>query len=161
RQALPHQTQLVTEFPKVPAYRNELVDTLVKLALLRMQRREFADALPLLEQARPHLRAALEPAPPNPTARRFYRDHLGVLAQCYLGLADHARLAATADELAGYGYEPVNDSYLAACMLCSCVALARKDARLDEAGRKELAERYAERALVLLRQAVERGFKDA
>jgi tetratricopeptide (TPR) repeat protein len=159
--ALPLQTQLVTEYPKVPAYRNELVDTLVKLALLRMQRRDFTGALPLLEQAKSHLQAALEPSPPNPTSRRLYRDLLRVLAKCYMGLADNARLASTADELARFGYEPVNDAYLAACMLCSCVRLAEKDARLDEDMRKQLVQGYAYRALALLRQAVESGFKDA
>jgi eukaryotic-like serine/threonine-protein kinase len=160
RQALPHQTRLVNEFPRAPAYRNHLVDTLAKLCLLRMQRREFADALPLLEQAGSHLQAALEASPKDPTARRFRRDHLRVTAQCYAGLADHARLAATADELARFGYDPMNDNYLAACMLCSCVVLAEKDAQLAEVRRKELARGYADRALALLRQAVAHGYQD-
>src|SRR5262249_1372052 len=128
--ALPHQTELVTKFPKIPGYRNHLVDTLVKLSLLHMQRRDFAGAVPCLQQARSHPQAALESSPQNPTSRRFYRDHLGVTAKCYMGLGDHARLATTADELARFGYEPMNDSYLAARILCSCTALADKDAHL-------------------------------
>jgi hypothetical protein len=78
-----------------------------------------------------------------------------------MGMADHARLAATADELVRFGFDPATDTYLAACMLCSCVKMAGKDARLDEARRKELAGTYTERALALLRQAVAQGFKDA
>jgi hypothetical protein len=41
------------------------------------------------------------------------------------------------------------------------MTLAGKDGQLAEAKRRELAQSYAERALALLRQAVERGFKDA
>jgi hypothetical protein len=82
------------------------------------------------------------------------------LAQSYLGLADHARLATTADELARFAYDPVNDTYMAACCLCSCVKLADKNDQLAEASRRELAQGYADRALMLLRQAVARGFKD-
>jgi serine/threonine protein kinase/tetratricopeptide (TPR) repeat protein len=159
-QALPHQRKLVDDFPRVPQYRDELVDTLVRLAMLHMQRREFADALTLLEQARLHLEAALEVAPKDPTSRRFYRDRLRVVAQIYFALADHARVAAAADELARFGYDPANDAMDGMIWLCGCAAMAEKDDTLTEARRGELIESYARRALALLRRAVENGFKD-
>jgi hypothetical protein len=46
-------------------------------------------------------------------------------------------------------------------MMSSCVTLVNKDAQLGEANRKELAQKYADRALALVRQAIARGFKDA
>jgi hypothetical protein len=55
----------------------------------------------------------------------------------------------------------VNDAYTAAKCLCRCAILAGKDARLDEARRKELADSYANGALAQLRQAVARGYKNA
>jgi hypothetical protein len=137
-----------------------MAGTLGTLAKLHNQLREFTAAVALLDQARPHFQAALKADPKNPTFRMGYRDHLVALAQNLLGLADHARFAATADDLAGFGYDPAGDTYHAACLLCRCVPLADKDARLAEVRRKELARSYADRALALLRQAVARGYKD-
>src|SRR5262249_61543735 len=74
---------------------------------------------------------------------------------------DHAQVAATADELARFGYAPANDTYEAARYLSGCAMSAGMDAQLDEAKRKELVGRYADRSLALLQQAVARGFKGA
>jgi tetratricopeptide (TPR) repeat protein len=159
-EALPLQKQLAADFPKAPDYQNALAGALVNIAMVRKQRREFAGAVALLEQARPHHQAALKANPKNRTYRQFYHNNLRTLAVSYLGLAAHARLATTADELARFGHDPANDTYLAACYLARCVTLAGKDAQLDEARRKELAKAYADRGLALLRQAVARGYKN-
>ena len=98
--------------------------------------------------------------PKNSSYRLFYRNNVWTLAQSYLGLGDHARIAASADEMARFAYDPPNDNYLAACFLSRCVPLADKDAKLDEDKRKELKERYADRALELLRLAVARGYRN-
>src|SRR5262249_42045417 len=115
----------------------------------------------LLDEARPHHQAALKANPGHPAYRNYYRNNLWVLADCRLGLADHVRLATTAEELSRFGYDPANDTYNAASYLCCCANLAEKDAELEEARRKELTQGYAGRSMALLRQAVDRGFKDA
>jgi serine/threonine protein kinase/tetratricopeptide (TPR) repeat protein len=161
RDALALRQQLADQSPKVADYQNELAGTLVNLGMVHNQRREFAAAIPFLERAVPHHQAALKAAPTNRTYRQFYRNNLRTLAQSQLGLADHARLAGTADELARFGYDPTNDTYLAACFLSRCVALAERDAQLDEARRKGLAESYAGKALALLLRAAARGYRDA
>jgi serine/threonine protein kinase/tetratricopeptide (TPR) repeat protein len=161
RAALEVWKQLVKDRPEVPDYRNGLAGTLRNLAMLHIQRRDFAAAVVLLEQARPHHQAALKARRDDPGFRQSYRGYLQALAQGHQGLADHARLAAVADELARSGYEPSRDSYDAACLLCRCTTLAVKDAQLADARRKELAQGYADRALALLRQAIALGFNDA
>jgi tetratricopeptide (TPR) repeat protein len=160
RGALGLQKQLAADFPKVASCQNDLAGRLVKLANLNQQRRQFAAAVQLLEQARPHHQAALAADPKNATHRQLHRNSLRVMAECLLGLADHARLATTAEELGGLGYDPATDTYNAACYLCRCVALADKDPQLPETRRKELAQNYADRALALLRQAIVRGYED-
>jgi hypothetical protein len=85
---------------------------------------------------------------------------LRFVAQVYLALADHARLAATAEELARFGYDPAGDAFDAVILLCGCAAMAEKDDALTETRRGELIESYAKRALTVLRLAVENGFKD-
>src|SRR5262249_47626026 len=152
---------LVADYRTDPKYQNDLAGNLVNLAILHNKRKEFAAAVSLLEQARPHHKAALEASPKNPTYRQFYSNNLSTLAQSYLGLGDHAKLAATADQLAGVGYDAANETYEAACFLSRCVKLAEKDAQLVEAKRKELAHAYADRGMAALRQAVARGYKDA
>jgi len=102
----------------------------------------------------------LKVRPKNSSYRLFYRNNVWTLAQSYLGLGDHARIAASADEMARFAYDPPNDNYLAACFLSRCVPLADKDAKLDEDKRKEPKERYADRALELLRLAVARGYRN-
>jgi serine/threonine protein kinase/tetratricopeptide (TPR) repeat protein len=158
--ALAMQKQLVADFPKVPDYQNDLANTLAKLASVHQLRREFAVAVSVFEQARPHRQAALKGNPANAAFRQDFRDDLKVLAENYVALADHARLATTADELAAFAYEPATDTYTAASFLSRCVLLAEKDAQLVEAKRKELAQNYADRAMTMLRRAVARGYKD-
>jgi tetratricopeptide (TPR) repeat protein len=152
--------QLVDESPKVPDLQSEMANTLGELAMLHNQRREFAAAVVLLEQARPHLQAALAVRSKDPGFRQNYREYLVALAQSRRGLADHARLATTADELARSGCRPGPDHYDAACFLCHCMTLAGKDGQLADAGREELTGSYADRALAFLRQAVALGLKD-
>ena len=159
--ALTIYEKLASDFPAVTDYQNELAGTLVNLAVGHSQSRQFAAALPLLEQARPRHQAALAASPEDPTYRQYYRNHLLVLATTRLGLGDHAQAAATADELAAFGYDPANAAYNAACFLCGCIPLAENDAKLVDAVREDLAQTYADRAMALLRQAAERGFKDA
>jgi serine/threonine protein kinase/tetratricopeptide (TPR) repeat protein len=161
REAQSIQEQLAADFPKVPDYQNDLAGTLVNWAILHKQRRKFDAAMALLEKAQPHHLAALKANPKQGIYRQYYRNNLWVLSECLVGLADHARLATVADELARFNFDPVKDTYNAAGFLSRCVALAEKDKSIDEAKRKELGDQYAKGALALLRQAVARGFKDA
>jgi serine/threonine protein kinase len=152
--------QLIADLPRVPDFHGGLASTDDELAQLQNERREFPAALALLEEARPHIETALKARSKDPEFRETYRDHLEALAATRRGLGDHAQLATTADELAGFGYQPARDTYNAACLLSTCVTLADKDDRLANAKRRELAQTYADRALAMLRQTVERGFTD-
>ncbi len=160
RDALDVWKQLAVDLPLVPDYQDGLAGALTSLAKLDNQRRDFDAAVARLENAGLHIQAALKSRPTDHGFRQSYRDLLVAVAQSRLGLADHARLATAADDLARFGYDPANDTYDAACLVCRCMTLADKDAQLAEARRKELAQSYADRALALLRQAVARGFKD-
>jgi serine/threonine protein kinase/tetratricopeptide (TPR) repeat protein len=160
RESLKLDLKLIEEFPQAVNHRNGAANVLVLLALLHHQRNEFKAAVPLHTEARAHLKAALETSPKNPMSRKFYRDNLRLLAKSYVTLADHAELAATGDDLAGFGYEPANDTFDAATMLATCVTLANKEAGLDDAKRKELVQQYGDRAMTHVRQAIQRGFRD-
>src|SRR5262249_50665796 len=123
---------------------------------MHYERQEFAVAVALLEQARPHHQAVLQVNPKDPAYRGCYRTNLRLLADSHLGLADYARAAATADQLAGLGYDPATDVPYAAYILARCLPLAAKDAQLSATDRKTLARTYADRAKQLLGQATQR-----
>jgi tetratricopeptide (TPR) repeat protein len=152
--------QLVIDVPKAPDFANGVGSTLTSLAELHNKRGEFAAAVDLLAEARKPLQAALDARPEDREYRDSHHDYLLALGKGRLGLADHVRAAAAAEELARFGFEPAEDNYEAASLLGGCAALAVKDTKLAEPKRKELAQSYSDRAMALLRQAVEHGFKD-
>jgi serine/threonine protein kinase/tetratricopeptide (TPR) repeat protein len=158
REALALQKQLAADFPAIPDHQNALAATLSNLAILELQSGQFTAGLALLDQAQPHLQAALKASPKKPAYRRCYRNSLLVTAECHANLGDHARVAATADVLARLAYDPAIDTYYAAGYLCHCVKLVDKDTKLDKVKSKALSQSYADRALELLRQAVALGF---
>jgi hypothetical protein len=83
------------------------------------------------------------------------------LAGTLVRLQDHRAAAKVAAELARTSFDPVEDPYNAACLVTLCVPLAKQDTGLPEHNRSQLAEEYAEQAMDLLREVVQRGFKDA
>jgi tetratricopeptide (TPR) repeat protein len=92
---------------------------------------------------------------------RLWRDSLKEIAKAHLAIGEHGWLAQNAKDLAWWGYDPPNDTYDAACYLCHCAVLVSKDLKLAETQREELAKSYADRAMAMLGQAVERGYRDA
>jgi serine/threonine-protein kinase len=160
REALALRKQLAADFPTMHHYQYELAATMVNLAELWRDRKEFAQARELLEQAQSHLQTALKANPRHPYYREVFRTHHVALATALAGLGEHTQAAATAEQLARLGWEPADDTYSAACALALCVPLAEKDDRLAATERKERVGVYAERALALLREAVVKGYKD-
>src|SRR5262249_50887091 len=148
-------------FPKIPEYQDELARTFLRLASLHFLRKDYAAAVPLLEQAVPYHKAALKASPMNRPYRKNYHDTLWSLAQNYSKLEDHVRLATVAPDLAALEYDPVKDTYEAATHLGLCLVMIMKDTKLDQAKREDLARRYSRRVQALLRQGVAQGNKDA
>src|SRR5207244_10801712 len=52
------------------------------------------------------------------------------------------------------------DAYLAACFAARCLARARGEDGASHAEQQALEQHYAEQALVWLREAVQRGYRD-
>jgi serine/threonine-protein kinase len=77
-------------------------------------------------------------------------------------VGEHRRAEAAAADLLDGPNVRDDARYNVACVHALCVKPARSDARLSPAGRAAQAERYASRAVALLRQLHEQGyFKDA
>jgi serine/threonine-protein kinase len=81
-------------------------------------------------------------------------------ADCLARAGRHAQAAAEADMAIDQPSTPAELLFNAARVHSLAVAWAAKDDKLLEAQRKELAERYATRAVALLHEAVRKGLAD-
>jgi tetratricopeptide (TPR) repeat protein len=151
---------LAEMFPMVPNYRCELGGTLSNLAMVRLNQGDPAEAQQLLERAITHQRAALKANPKNPVYREFLSNHFAVLADVQVRREQYPAAVESAVELAGLRKENAEDAYDAACIWARCVPLAEQDQKSADDKRRELAQRYGDQAMTLLREAMTRGYKD-
>jgi tetratricopeptide (TPR) repeat protein len=159
-EALAIRKQLSAEFPEVSNYRNAVAGALFNLADLAIRRRDFAAARGLVDEALPYHQAALKANPGHTDYRSYYRNNLVLLTQSFAGLGDRPAALATATKRRDLGWNPALDAYEAACMLTLCVPLVEKTDKLDAAKRQAEMAFYADTAMVMLGDAVAKGYKD-
>jgi len=129
------------------------------LGALRLALGAPAEARRLLERAAVEHRAAIATNPRGVDSRRALRDHLAALAKALLTLGDHAEAARAAAEILKVATDRPGARRDAARVLARCVPLAEGDTKLADGPRQALADGYADRAIALLREAIERGDK--
>jgi serine/threonine protein kinase/Flp pilus assembly protein TadD len=137
--------------------RCELGGALDTLAVLLLGRGQPRDALPLLEEAIVHQRAALKINHQHPTYRRYLSNHYWHLTQVLLRIGDHPGAAKAALEPPRLFPDDWQEAFGAVERLVRCTWLAQEDIKLPEAQRKALERTYAERVRELVRETVLRG----
>jgi hypothetical protein len=145
----------------VSSNRNELAGSLVNLARLLRDRRNFPAARQALEEALPHHQAALKANPRHPAYREFYRNNLFGLVPTLAGLRDQAGAVQAAERLRDLGWNQATEAYYAACAMALCIPVVNQDESLSPEQRQQQASFYADQAMALLRQAVTQGYVDA
>jgi tetratricopeptide (TPR) repeat protein/predicted Ser/Thr protein kinase len=160
RRILELQHKQVEAFPRVPDYRRDMAATYHALAGLLLRRGRVAEAGQHLEEAiRSHRAASTAEAEP-PAARQTLCSYYLSWADTLVERDDHVRAAGALAEMAPLA-PPAWPGYpQAATLLARCVQLAAKDENLAGPERKELVQRYGDRVLSFLRQAVSQGYKD-
>jgi serine/threonine protein kinase/tetratricopeptide (TPR) repeat protein len=137
RQALTLFEQLAAESQMMVDHRHGVAGTMVNLAGIELERKDFAAARRWLEDALPHHQAALKANPNHP-----------------------AGAATAAGEFLDAAAEPSRDAYTAAVFFADCARLATQDERLAERERRELTTAYGARAVAALRLIVPKGAED-
>jgi tetratricopeptide (TPR) repeat protein len=160
RDALGLQKQLAADFPTVADYCNDLANSLVHVANLLRGRQEFASARQLLQEAVLHHQAALQANPRHPHYRQSYHSNLLNLVPTLAGLGDQASAVQTATKLRDLGWDPAGEAYDAACALALCVPAVEKNTQLAPEQRRQQSQFYAEQAVAMLRDAIDKGWKD-
>lgn len=164
--------KLTDELPHVTEYQSMHGATAGNLAYVVLRENDIEHARSLLKEAIERQREALAANPENSDYRKFLQNHYRTLADLCLKTGDHRQAAATAELLAAAAAD-WKDHYRAAMYLARCVAAANDSANLpnslpaneaandaaeDTASRHADSERYAVRAIELLRQAMAGGF---
>jgi serine/threonine protein kinase/tetratricopeptide (TPR) repeat protein len=159
-EALSLYQQLAADSPNQPDLRNYLAGTCLNLARLHKDQGDWLAAKRLLLEGRPHHMAALLAKPRHPEYRQFYRGHLGLLTEVHAGLLEPEDAVRTAEACRDLGWDAPTDTYDAARFLSLCIPIVAKHAKPDDKQRKEAAQFYGDAAIKLLREAVNKGYKD-
>ena len=160
RQDLQIMTELVDDFPDVPDYRLDLGNARHTLAVLLRQPAELPEARLLLEKAVSGQRAVLKIHPNDRDAWASLRKSSRALAETRTRLGQYAEALSAAAELVRVFPERWEGPYDAACSLAQCVPVVDQDERLPGHQRREWMQRYSDQAVVLLEDAIRKGFKD-
>lgn len=153
--------QLVSENPNLPTIRSELANTLNNLAVLSNDEQAFQAALEYLSEAEPHHQAALKANPANPEFRQCYRNALWALVKAHAGLLQRGEALAVAEKLRDLAWNPSENAYDAAVALARCIPVVEKLDSLSVEERRAAATWYGDRAMIMLRSAIEKGFQSA
>jgi tetratricopeptide (TPR) repeat protein len=189
RRALAIQVKLATDVPAVPQYRIELAGSQCNFGHLLRDSNQTEQSLPLFAQAIATLEEVLRQIKVNVTAQQFLRNAHWGRAQALDGLKRHAEAARDWDKVVELSPEAQRAGFRANRALSrvragqvdaaiqeaeevaknsdgntlyhAAAVLALAAARRDEPGGSLSKDKCAQRAVVLLGQAVAKGYKDA
>jgi serine/threonine protein kinase/Flp pilus assembly protein TadD len=148
---------LVGEVPKAPDFQSYLGYALEDLGKLLLAKKDASQARALLERAVRSQRAALAVNPGSAGYRQLLQGHLTALGQALIALGGQDDDARQAEEFLRGISGPAAARFDAAVLFASCAGLMEDSTQLPEPERKARARAYADRAVALLREAVEHG----
>jgi serine/threonine-protein kinase len=148
---------LAGEFPKIADYQGHLGYVLGDMGLLSLKNGRRDQARSFFEQAIAHERAALAINPRSTTVRAQLGQHLESFAGVLIDQGAHAEAVRAGDDLLKLSADLSGARGRVARILARSVPLALADAKLPESRRTALSALYADRAIALLREAVEKG----
>src|SRR5262249_48661337 len=160
KKALELWRKLAAGAPKDATYQSNVGATLDDLAADLDTSKNPAKAVPLLEEAIAYQKAPRLIDPANARYRRFLRNHYWNLAEAQVQLGKHVAAAKAAAEMPALYPDGLQELVQAASFLARCAALAAKDDELPEEKRKEVVNAYGKRAVMLVRQAADKGWKN-
>ena len=160
RRAVRQRSDLTKDFPNTPWYFGRLAGSLGGLAKLAAARGDLAEARRLQEQALVARRSALALAPGNVEYTKALAVTAGELIETQMRLNAHEAVAETIAELVSLVPDSAKELIQAGSFLARCVSMAGSDQQLAETRRAELAKMYADRAVAMVRKAIEKGHHD-
>ena len=157
REAIELLSGLTKEFPNMLTYKSTLGAARGNLGEFLVTQGRPDDARTLLEQGIIEERTAVAT---GPDVRSSLRNHLATLATLEIARQAHARVASVGEEMLRLAESAPSVQTDVARLLARCVPMAAADDKLTAARRSIQAGAYADRAIALLRQAIEGGGVD-
>jgi serine/threonine protein kinase len=152
---------LTKHLPNTPYHFDARAKLLARLAKHALGRTDFAEARRFREEALADSRAALALAPKNVELLASARTAYSELVESLIRDGNHAAAARRTDELVVLSPDSGAGFVRVASMIAKCVLLATGDERLPKSRRTEMAKKYSDRALDLLREAAHHGIQDS
>ena len=152
--------QLAAEHPEVATYQNTC-GIIHFVICLNKYPQPAATKIPWANAALDYARRAHAAKPYFPTYQNQLELACRLRSELALDVKDHVLAASLADEWSRISKKQDTSPFDAARFLCRCIPFAEKDEKLAAADRASSANSYAERAMKLLRQAVDHGFNDS
>jgi tetratricopeptide (TPR) repeat protein len=144
---------LMREHPLMPTYRADMANSLRELGITLEALGQAPEAAKKFSRSLELCNDLIRSAPDD-------ASHLARLALAHLAMKNHAAATVTAEKLLRLSRAPATNTYDAACLYSRSIRIAAHDASLPELDRQELASRYSDRAIELLRNAVQEGFEN-
>jgi tetratricopeptide (TPR) repeat protein len=160
RMAVKVMIKLVNDFPNESDSQRGMGDLVRALAPLLRHPEGLTEARQLLEKVIHVQRGVVRARPNDKASWSLLRQHYGVLAEILVRLRKHAEAMNAAAEMAGISPERWEGPYEAACFLARCVAVVEQDEQLSASLSQDWVQTYSDRAVVLLREAIQNGFND-
>jgi serine/threonine protein kinase/tetratricopeptide (TPR) repeat protein len=156
RQSIALLEQLVSDYPNLSVYQNDLARSLANWATSVANAVERAQARQLLEKAIQVQQAALKIKPQDVIYRKRLANYYWDLANTLVPLAQHAEAAKVAEELIQLFPADWYDHQKAASILRACARLAAKEPKYSDLERASLARTYSDRARELGGETIKR-----
>ncbi len=160
RRAVDLRQQLVEESTSDAQPHRFLAMALRALADHCAREGDYAEARRHLERGLAERRTTLKLVPGYPDDLRDFAADCSALAEALIHLGGHAAAAQTAEELATIVPQGARERVNAANLLARCIPLAGEDPKIPEAQRRDLACRYADKAVQLIAEAIRLGLED-
>jgi serine/threonine-protein kinase len=150
--------RLVKDHPDVPLYRFRLAVLSSNLGVDYLNRRRFDQAKTCLESANTIYSQLIQQYPANGKYKDYSFECKVYLALLTVGMGDSSSAVEQTETVLRERPRSEIVWYNAACVYSLAVRLVRKNEKLPAARRMELAQQYGARAVVLLQEAVARGW---
>jgi tetratricopeptide (TPR) repeat protein len=160
RRAAHLRSLLTKDFPNTPYHFSKLAGSLNGLARVATARGDLTEARRLLEESLAARRAALALSPGYTEFVQAVATCSNELVESLIRLKDHQAATKLLAEQISLAPGSGEASFRAGSVLARCATLAAADRGLPEARRSELASTYAERAVAMLREGLQKGHGD-
>jgi tetratricopeptide (TPR) repeat protein/tRNA A-37 threonylcarbamoyl transferase component Bud32 len=159
-ETLAERENLANDYPGNADYLARWGKATGELAEFERIREDFVAARDHADQAIVRQQAALEAGPETPLYHECLRDAYVVLAESLAALGERDRACESAREALRAQPDWSTHHHLAR-VWARCARRVEHDPKLPAAQRQALLQSYADRAMEMLRQAVQRGFRQA